>query len=115
HLNQCDEPLRHADRDCQYSPTQCSSCGSGLYECGALLSGTIWDIWQELNETEPNNADDIIRSLILSSIPMHTGDVIDESIAIDLLTLDDDDGLVENGTPHYDEICAGFTAHGMSC
>ena len=23
--------------------------------------------------------------------------------------------MLENGTPHYSEICAGFTAHGMTC
>src|SRR5690606_33676367 len=47
--------------------------------------------------------------------PLHTGSGIDASIAIDLLTLDDDDELIENGTPHYDEICTGFELHGMSC
>ena len=115
HLNECDQPLRNADNDCQYSETDCSSCGSGLYECSLLLSGTIWDIWQELDLTEPVNADNLLRSLIFSSIPMHSGDTIDESIAIDLLTLDDDDELLENGTPHYAEICSGFEQHGMEC
>lgn len=115
HLNQCDEPLRSADNDCQYSATECSSCGPGLYECSAVLTGTIWDIWQELGVSEPDDADDLLRSLVLSSIPLHTGTSIDESIAIDLLTLDDDDGLLENGTPHYVEICTGFQQHGMDC
>lgn len=115
YLNQCDTPLRNGDRDCQYSATDCSSCGPSPYECGALISGTVWDIWQELAITEPEDADDIIRSLVFSSIPLHTGNGIDASIAIDLLTLDDDDELIENGTPHYDEICTGFELHGMSC
>lgn len=115
YVNQCDTPLRHGDSDCQYSATECSSCGPSQYECGALISGTIWDIWQELSITEPDDADDIIRSLVFSSIPLHTGSGIDASIAIDLLTLDDDDELIENGTPHYDEICTGFELHGMSC
>jgi hypothetical protein len=115
HLANCDEPLRHGDRDCQYSETECSSCGNGPYDCGALISGTVWDIWQELDATEPSNSDDILRSLVFSSIPLHTGTSIDPSIAIDMLTLDDDDELLENGTPHYAEICAGFEAHGMDC
>jgi len=115
HPEDCSEPLRYADRDCQYSETECSTCGPGIYECGALLSGTIWDVWQELNASDPANADDIIRSLVFSSIPLHTGTSIDASIALDMLTLDDDDALVENGTPHYMEICAGFAAHGMNC
>ncbi len=115
YLNQCDTPLRQGDSDCQYSATNCSSCGPSQYECGALISGTVWDIWQELAVTEPDDADAIIRSLVFSSIPLHTGSGIDASIAIDLLTLDDDDELIENGTPHYDEICTGFELHGMSC
>lgn len=115
YLNQCDTALRHGDSDCQYSTTDCSSCGSGAYECGALISGIVWDIWQELHVSEPDQADDIIRSLVFSSIPLHDGISIDPSIAIDLLTLDDNDGLIENGTPHYDEICTGFELHGMNC
>ncbi|MCH5374388.1 MAG: carbohydrate-binding protein, partial [Planctomycetes bacterium] len=111
----CSEPLRYSNRDCQYSATDCSSCGSGIYECGALISSAIWDVWQQLKNTDPTNADDIIRSLVFSSIPMHTGSSIEPSIGIDLLTLDDDDGLLENGTPHYQEICTGFGLHNMDC
>src|SRR5262249_45061892 len=32
---------------------------------------------------------------------------------IDYLTLDDNDGNIGNGTPHYNEINAGFGAHNM--
>src|SRR5690606_15182503 len=53
--------------------------------------------------------------LVFSSIPLHTGGDIDPSIVVDLLVLDDDDGLVENGTPHYAAICAGFGAHDLHC
>lgn len=115
HLNDCAQPLRMASNTCQYSATECSSCGSGIYQCGALISGTVWDIWQQLEASDASSADELIRALVLSSIPMHTGSKIDASIAVDLLTLDDDDGLIENGTPHYDEICAGFAMHGMQC
>jgi hypothetical protein len=115
HPNQCSEALRNADNTCTYSATDCSSCGTAIHECGMLLSGTIWDIWNELDITDPANADDIIRSLALSSIPLHEGTGINASIAVDLLTLDDDDALLENGTPHYQEICTGFSRHGMSC
>lgn len=115
HADQCDEPLRYANRDCQYSPTECSTCGSTYYECGAVLSRAIWDLWQALEASDPANADDIVRSLVFSSIPLHTGTRIDDTIAIDLLTLDDDDGIIENGTPHYAEICGAFEGRGMSC
>jgi hypothetical protein len=113
--NQCQRALRNVVNDCQYSEEFCSSCGSTVYDCGSLLSGTVWDLWQRLEATEPEQANDIIRELVFSSVPLHTGTSIDESIAIDLLTLDDDDALLENGTPHYAEICGAFAKHGMTC
>src|SRR5262249_28295480 len=58
---------------------------------------------------------DLLNNLVLSSIPLHKGTSINSQIAIDLLTLDDDDGNLNNGAPHYKEICAGFAAHGMTC
>lgn len=115
YLDNCTEPLRRADRDCRYDEDNCSSCGNGLYDCGSVLSSTVWSIWQALDITAPSSADQIIRSLVLSSIPMHMGTLIGPSIAIDLLTLDDDDELLENGTPHYEEICEGFNLHDMDC
>ena len=111
----CNEPLRHADSQCSYLSDGCSDCGIGRYECGSVISGTVWDIWQNLEIVEPAQADSIIRSLVLNSIPLHTGTNIDPSIAVDMLTLDDDDEIIENGTPHYAQICDGFAAHGMNC
>ena len=114
YLNQCNTPLRVANTTCQYDAANCSSCG-GFYECGGMLSGVVWDIWKQLDTTLPTTSADIIRQLVFSSILLHSGTKIDPSIAVDMLTLDDNDGLLENGTPHYSAICAGFAAHGMSC
>ncbi|HLV66979.1 MAG TPA: hypothetical protein VKY73_14255 [Polyangiaceae bacterium] len=114
-LNQCSTPLRSADNDCQYSPTACSSCGSESHACGNLISGAIWSVREELALTEPETYVDLVNSLVLSSIPMHIGSGIGPEIAVDLLTLDDDDGNLDNGSPHYDAICAGFGAHGIEC
>src|SRR6185503_13848305 len=114
-FNQCTTALRNADNTCQYSASACSTCGSEVHACGQLISGTIWDIREALAVTNPTTYVDLINALTLSSVPMHQGTGIDSSIAIDLLTLDDDDASIDNGTPHYTEICSGFTAHGMSC
>lgn len=114
YLNQCSTPLRNANTTCQYDPANCSSCGA-FYECGNMLSGIVWDIWKALDVTSPATSAVIIRQLVFSSILLHSGTRIDPSIAVDMLTLDDNDGLLENGTPHYSEICSGFSAHGMTC
>ncbi|MFZ4574548.1 MAG: GC-type dockerin domain-anchored protein, partial [Phycisphaerales bacterium] len=45
--------------------------------------------------------------------PLHTGTLIEPDITIDWLTLDDNDGNINNGTPHYQQINAGFTEHNM--
>jgi hypothetical protein len=114
-LNQCTTPLRDADNTCQYSATACSSCGSEIHDCGQLMSGTIWSIRKALAISHPTTYVDLINNLTLSSILVHKGSAINSQIAIDLLTLDDDDGNLNNGTPHYAEICSGFSAHGMAC
>lgn len=114
-LNSCTTPLRNADNNCQYSATTCSSCGSAIHACGQLLSGIVWDIRNALAVTNPNDYREILASLLLNSVPMHTGTTIDASIAVDLLTLDDNDGNLDNGSPHYAQICEGFAAHGLSC
>ena len=115
YLNQCTTPLRNADNVCQYSSSTCSSCGSEAHACGNLLSGTIWSIRKALAVSQPETYVDLLNSLVLSSVPLHVGTSITPSIAVDLLTLDDNDSTLDNGSPHYTEICAGFAAHGMSC
>ena len=115
YLNECTSPLRNADNTCQYSATACSSCGSEAHACGNLLSGTIWSIRKALAVSQPETYVDLINALVLSSVPLHVGSGISSSIAVDLLTLDDNDSNLDNGSPHYAEICSGFAAHGMSC
>jgi len=44
---------------------------------------------------------------------LHTGTSITPAITIDFLTLDDNDGNLGNGSPHYSQINAGFSDHGM--
>jgi hypothetical protein len=113
--NQCGSPLRTADNNCQFSATNCSSCGSEVHACGQLISGVVWDIREQLMASEPANFRNIISSLTLSSVLLHTGTAIDANIAIDFLSLDDNDGNLANGTPHGQQICSGFLQHGIAC
>ncbi|MFH2055523.1 MAG: hypothetical protein ABIJ61_06165, partial [bacterium] len=111
----CNSGLRTADNSCQYSASGCSSCGSEIHDCGMLLSGCVWDVRNELYVTEPIDYLDIISNLTVNSILLHTGTGIDAQIPIDFLTLDDDDANLDNGTPHWYEICTGFSMHGIDC
>jgi hypothetical protein len=105
----CATSLRSADNTLQYP------CSGGIHYCGQLLSGCVWDTRNELVVTEPEAYLDIISNLAINAMLVHTGDLITPQITIDFLTLDDDDGNIGNGTPHRDEICAGFGAHNMDC
>jgi hypothetical protein len=109
----CVSGIRNADNSCQYSATSCSTCGGGVHSCGQLISGCVWDTWEALRASHPLSADDVIRDLTINSILLHTGTAIDEAIAIDFVTLDDDDGDISNGSPHYNAIAIGFGAHGI--
>jgi hypothetical protein len=105
----CSEYMRTGDNDLQYP------CSGGIHYCGQLLSGCVWSTREALIVSYPDDYMDILAGLTVNSIPLHQGTEITPQITIDFLTLDDDDEFIENGTPHYDEICTGFNAHNMDC
>ncbi|UCC79703.1 MAG: choice-of-anchor J domain-containing protein, partial [Candidatus Zixiibacteriota bacterium] len=101
--------MRTGDNTMQYP------CSGEIHYCGQLLSGCVWSIRNELIVNYPGTYIDIIGSLAVNAILLHSGNEITPTITIDYLTLDDDDGYIGNGTPHYPELCAGFNAHNMDC
>jgi hypothetical protein len=103
----CSTPLRNADNTMQYP------CSGEIHYCGQLLSGCVWSTRNELLITNPTTYLDIIANLAVNAMLLHTGGGIDPSITIDYLTLDDNNGNIYDGTPHYSEIDAGFSAHNM--
>lgn len=111
----CNVPMRTANNNCQYQATGCSSCGISAHQCGQLLSGIVWSIRNELLATHPAEYLDLISNLVVNSVLLHTGQNINQQVVIDLLTLDDDDAQIGNGTPHLSQICAGAVSHGITC
>jgi hypothetical protein len=110
----CVSCLRDADNNCQYSASSCSSCGGPCHSCGKLLSGCVWSVRNNLFVTEPTDYLTILSSIAVNAVMMHSGSSITSSITVDYLTLDDDNGNILDGTPHYAEINGGFTAHGLA-
>jgi len=78
-----------------------------------LLSGCVWSVRNNLLATNPSTYRQILSNLAVDSVLLHTGTGIAGDITIDFLTLDDNDANIGNGTPHYNEINNGFTAHGL--
>jgi hypothetical protein len=103
----CTTPLRNADNTMQYP------CSGEIHYCGQLLSGCVWSTRTALLSTNPSTYLDIISNLAVNAMLLHSGGGIDPSITIDYLTLDDDNGNIYDGTPHYAEIAVGFGAHNM--
>jgi hypothetical protein len=105
----CYSGLRTASNTMQYP------CTGEIHYCGQLLSGCVWSIRNQLKLTHPNNYIEILANLAINAMMLHSGGSVTPQIAIDYLTLDDNDGVIANGTPHYPELCAGFGAHSMGC
>lgn len=103
----CTTPLRSADNTLQYP------CSGEIHYCGQLLSGCVWSTRNQLLVTNPTTYRDILSNLAINAMLLHSGGGIDPSITIDYLTLDDDNGNIYDGTPHYYEINTGFGAHNM--
>lgn len=78
--------------------------------CGQLLSGCFWETRNALFATDPSNYRAVISSLAINSVILRSaGDTsINPQITIDVLTLDDDNADIGDGTPHYAQIETGF-------
>lgn len=85
-----------------------------IHTAGQIMSGAFWLTLDALKANYPTQtALDIIRPLFLESIRLRPAG-ISPSITIDVLTLDDNDGNLNNGTPHYSEIAQGFNAKNLT-
>ncbi len=106
--NDCTNGIRNAINNKQYP------CSGGIHDCGQLISGCVWDTLAEMEAAYPATGHAIVSSLAVNSMLMHSGGSITPSITYDWLTLDDDDGDLTNGTPHSEQILAGFGMHNMA-
>ncbi|MFQ3611938.1 MAG: PepSY domain-containing protein [Fimbriimonadales bacterium] len=90
-------------------------CSGAVHTCGQVISGAFWQTLLELRQRYGGNrqqALNVARPLYLNSILLRpTG--ISPQITIDVLTLDDNDGNIYNGTPHYQQIATGFARHNL--
>jgi hypothetical protein len=78
-----------------------------------VISGAFWLTKDELDVSiGAGPALDLMRDLYLNSILLEPND-INPAVTVDVLTLDDDDPFLFNGTPHYTEIATGFGAKNL--
>jgi len=104
-------------RDGRNQRQYCGSCGAGCYggvhADGEVLMGALWKVRDHLNTTLGDAAGDAVAdSLYLRWFQAYNATKICDTNETQILTLDDDDGDITNGTPHSDDIEAGFEDQG---
>ncbi len=114
YANACGSGARDANNTCQYNATSCSSCGYEIHTCGTVLSGCVWDLRTLWRARYPADYLAMLRSIVINAIPLHgPTSTIEADIAIDYLTLDDDNADITDGTPNSTDIVSAFGAHGL--
>ena len=103
----CSDPLRSCVNSMRYP------CEGEAHGCASLFSGCYWDTRNLLAATDPDDYREILGALAINAVLLHTGELITPQITVDYLTLDDDDGILDNRTPHFDQINEGFSNHSM--
>ena len=118
----CTTGIRTAANTCQFNATSCATgstssgatCGSEIHSCGQLISGCCWDLRNRFAVTYPSTYRAEVADLCVNSILLHGNiSTIAADITIDLLTLDDNNGNIADGTPNYSAINDSFTLHGL--
>jgi hypothetical protein len=98
-----------------------ASCGGGIHCCGQQLSAVWWRIGVNMRAEfgsgpgfEMTRERFVAWSLITPGGP-NSSNAIGPATAIQVLTIDDDDGNINNGTPNYSRICPAFAAGSVQC
>jgi len=96
-------------------------CGGAIHTCGQVLGGVWWDIRTNmgsfygsgpgLTKTQQLH---VLWALITTGGP-NSSNSAGPGTAIEVLTVDDDDANLANGTPNLARICPAFAGHGISC
>jgi len=106
--------VRNGTNTRQFCGDNNPGCYSGVHANGEVWMGAAWKVRENLNASLGNAAGDLAAdSLFLGWLNSYNQTQIRSIIETQWLTLDDDDGNINNGTPNYAAIDQGFTAQGF--
>ena len=96
----------------------CGTCAAGCYgevhTDGEVLMGALWKVRDHLDQTNGDASGDAIADTLFHSwYVVYDASTICKSNITQWLTLDDDDGNINSGTPHYTQIDLGFRDQGF--
>lgn len=100
-------PLRSAINNVTYPSVD------EIHIAGQIVSGAFWNTLLQM-DAAVGHAEALgrVREWAIDSILLHPPGVT-PGLVVDVLTLDDNDGDITNGTPHYAQIAAGFGAKNL--
>lgn len=99
----------------------CSS--TAVHTCGQILGGVWWETKVNFDGTYgTTDGIEFTRQLQVDWAQVTLGgqgsDFLQSAhptTAIEVLTVNDDDGNINNGTPDYSDVCDAFGQHGIDC
>ena len=108
------QPIRTGLNLTQFCGDQSPGCYGEPHFDGEVLMGALWKVRVNLQTLLGQTAGgDLANQLLLDWFQVYNDSSIKSIIENHWLTLDDDDGNIDNGTPHYPSIDAGFLAQGF--
>ncbi len=112
YLNNCTSGIRDCENTLRYPG---DVVGQPIHSAGRVICGFNWDSRQALElSLGPEQGKATIADLWHFSRKVLRPQTQPDQVLAYFIT-DDDDGNVNNGTPHYDELCEGAMNHGFSC
>jgi hypothetical protein len=106
--------LRDGTNTRQFCGDCCGGCYGEVHTDGEVWMGTVWKVRTRLDNSNGQAAGDLIaNTLFLSWMESYNQSQIKSVIETQWLTLDDVDGNINNGTPHFNDIDLGFRDQGF--
>ena len=106
--------VRNGNNSQQFCGDSNSACYGGVHADGEPWMGAAWKVRRNLKATNGDaNGSLIADTLFLGWMNSYNQSQIKSVIETQWLTLDDTDGNVDNGTPHYQDIDNAFREQGF--
>jgi Zn-dependent metalloprotease len=106
--------IRNATNNRQFCGDSNPGCYGAVHTDGEVWMGAAWKVRTRLNTSLGNVAGDLQSNLLfLGWMNSYNQTGIRSIIETQWLTLDDNDGNINNGTPNYAEIDGGFRQQGF--
>ncbi len=106
--------VRSGENNTQFCGDNNPGCHGGVHADGEVLMGALWKVRKELKASLGNAAGSAVAdNIFLAWYQAYNDSQIKTIVEEHWLALDDDDGNINNGTPHYPAIDAGFMAQGF--